>query len=224
MLKDILIVGGTSGLGLALATRYAELGHRVTVAGRTNPNHPALIFVPFDVGSDTSALRATIDALVNALPCVNTLIYAAGYYQDGRINELSEDDIIAQTHLSITAPAMLIHKLKTNPGAPIKVMLITSSSQYTPREREPMYAATKAGLGMLGACLALDQELGKVLVIAPSGMRTPFWNSTKDVSEYLDPDWVAQQIIDVSGGPFKYKFVKILRSPARVEVVEMLEK
>ncbi len=148
----------------------------------------------------------------------------AGYYQEGTVDELTDNDIASMTNVGITAPAMLIRRLKTNPGAPLKVMLITSSSQYTPREREPLYAATKAGLGMLGACLGLDSELGKVLVIAPSGMKTPFWDETKDTTGYLEPKWVAEKIIELSSGPFKYKYAKILRGPERVEVVETLEK
>jgi len=38
MKKHILIIGGTSGLGLELARQYNALGHHVTVTGRKNPN------------------------------------------------------------------------------------------------------------------------------------------------------------------------------------------
>ncbi len=224
MTKDILIVGGTSGLGLELAQMYADLGHRVTITGRNDPKKANLKFLSFNIDANAQALSQSIEHLLSELPSINTLIYLAGYYQEGTIDKLTDDDMVIMMNVGITVPAMLIRRLKTNPGAPLKVMLITSSSQYTPREREPLYAATKAGLGMLGACLGLDSELGKVLVIAPSGMKTPFWDETKDTTGYLEPKWVAEKIIELSSGPFKYKYAKILRAPERVEVVETREK
>ena len=224
MIKDILIVGGTSGLGLELAEKYSKLGHRVVITGRTDPKKSNMKFLEFDVDANTEVLPTRIERLLGELPTVNTLIYVAGYYLEGPIDKLSDGDILGMINTGLVAPAMLIRRLKNNPGRPLKVMLITSSSQYTPRELEPLYAATKAGLGMLGACLGLDGGLGKVLVVAPSGMKTPFWDAQKDTSEYLDPEWVAEKVIELSSGPFKYKYAKILRGPQRVEVVETSEK
>jgi len=127
-------------------------------------------------------------------------------------------------NVGLLAPMMMVQRLKRRSSFPLKVMLVTSSSQYTPREREPAYCSVKAGLGMLGACLVRDRGLGKVLVAAPSGMRTPFWDGTdEDTETMLDPKWVADQIVELSGGAFKYKSAKILRNPARVEVVECLD-
>ena len=223
VIKNILIVGGTSGLGLGLAKRYSELGHIISVAGRKDPQIDGLEFLSFSIDSDTQKLSSSIEDLLSQLSKVNTLIYAAGYYQEGHIDELTDNQILEMINVSLTAPALLVQRLKKNPGKPLKVMLITSSSQYTPREKEPIYTAVKAGLGMLGDSLSLDAEIGKVLVVAPSGMKTPFWSQSegKDISEYLDPEWVAEQIIELSSGPFKYKYAKIQRDPARVEVAEI---
>ena len=220
MTKHILIIGGTSGLGFELARQYRELGHHVTVTGRKNPNLAGVGFERLDIGQDTSALISQIDELVKETGPVNTLIYAAGFYQEGHIDDLSDEDILSMIHVGITAPTLLINRLKNNLGKPLKVILITSSSQYTPRQLEPIYTMVKAGLGMLGRSLALDADLGKVMVIAPSSMLKPFWNDEKDTSTYLDPSWAATQIIELSSGPFKYKFAKLLRDPARVLVEE----
>ena len=51
---------------------------------------------------------------------------------------------------------------------------------------------------MFGKSLGLDMDIGKVCVFAPSGMKTPFWSEEKNTSEYLDPDWVADKIIEYS--------------------------
>ena len=125
-------------------------------------------------------------------------------------------------NLSLLAPALLICRLKKlATEKSLKIILITSSSQYTPRELEPIYSATKAGLGMLGNSLGLDSEIGKVLVVAPSGMNTSFWKDGRDVSDYLNPQWVAKQVTELASGSFKYKYAKIIRNPSKVEIVEV---
>lgn len=220
MKKHILIIGGTSGLGLALAKQYCILGHQVTVTGRNDPRLDVVNFIPLHIDEDVTSLIAHIDTLVRQVGPVHTLVYSAGFYQEGHIDELSDKEILMMIHVGITAPTLLINRLKNNPGKPLKVALITSSSQYTPRRLEPIYTMVKAGLGMLGRSLALDTDLGKVMVIAPSGMLTPFWNNEKDTATYLDPTWAAQQIIELSAGSFKYKFAKLLRDPTRVLLEE----
>jgi len=127
---------------------------------------------------------------------------------------------LSMVNVGLIAPAMLINRLKNNSSKPLKLILITSSSQYTPREFEPMYTSVKGGLGMLGASLAQDPELGKIVVVAPSGMKTPFWEDDRDVSKYLDPKGVAEEIVKLSAGEFKYRYAKILRDPPKVEILE----
>jgi short-subunit dehydrogenase involved in D-alanine esterification of teichoic acids len=220
MVKNILIIGGTSGLGLELAKIYDALGHTVFITGRKNPNINKLRFFNLSIDQSDQNLIAQIDELIENIDKINTLIYVAGYYQEGKIDQLNDKDILAMINVGLSAPAILIQRLKNNPGKPLKIMLVTSSSQYTPRELEPIYTAVKSGLGMLGASLSLDQAIGKVLVVAPSGMKTPFWSNSHDAAGYLDPTWVAEQIVELSSGPFKYRYAKILRNPERVEIVE----
>jgi len=199
---------------------YGALGHTVFITGRKDPHTPDLRFLYLPIDHDADDWIKRINSVLAEVEKINTLIYVAGYYQEGPIDRLSDQQILAMIHVGLTAPALLVQRLKNNPGKPLKIMLITSSSQYTPRQLEPVYTAVKSGLGMLGASLSLDPAIGKVLVVAPSGMKTPFWDKTKDTTGFLDPHWTAGKIIELSGGPFKYRFAKILRSPERVEIVE----
>ncbi len=56
MTKDILIIGGTSGLGLELAQIYADLGHHVTITGRADPKKANVKFLPFNIDADAQSL------------------------------------------------------------------------------------------------------------------------------------------------------------------------
>jgi len=219
--KHILIVGGSSGLGLELAFAYAARGHRVTVTGRKNPKQNGIMYIPFSITSDVNDVDEAVEKLASTLDPIDAVVYAAGYFQEGTLRELSDESIMTMMNVGLLAPVLLVKALIAKALEPLDVMFITSSSQVTPREKEPVYTAVKAGLGMFGNSLALDAGVGKVVVIAPAGMKTPFWDETKDVSSFLEPSWVAEQIVELSGGSFKYKFAKILRDPARVETVEM---
>lgn len=224
MTKNILIVGGSSGVGLELARHYIAEGHTVAITGRTAPEGLAAQFIPFAMTASSERLVADIDGVVSAFGQVQTLIYAAGFLQRGTIDALDDSALLTMAHVGLVAPMMLVSRLKPLAPTPLKVMLITSSSQYTPRPLEPAYTATKAGLGMLGASLARDPAIGKVLVAAPSGIRTRFWAGTPDdTSAMLDPVWVANQIVELSSGPYKYRFAKLLRGPARTEIEETLD-
>lgn len=224
MKKNILIVGGSSGVGLELARHYVSEGHNVCVTGRTEPDLPDARFFPLPITASAADLTEGIDRLVTSFTGINTLVYAAGFLQRGAIDTLDDDALLTMTNVGLVAPMMLVARLKPLAPTPLKLMLITSSSGYTPRPQEPAYAATKAGLTMLGASLVRDPGIGKVLVVAPSGIQTPFWKDTgEDTSTMLEPRWTADQIVDLSGGAFKYKYAKILRNPARVEVVEKLD-
>jgi len=224
MKKNILIVGGTSGVGLELSRRYTNEGHNVCITGRKNPELKGAFYQELAITHEPGPLTKDIDRVLRNFEVVNTLIYAAGFVQLGHIDTLSDDDLGRMVNVGILAPMLLVQRLKNGLKMPLKIMLITSSSQYTPRELEPAYAATKSAMGMLGASLVRDKEIGKVLVAAPSGIRTPFWEGTDiDTDSMLEPDWVAEQIVELSGGNFKYKFAKILRGPARVEVSECLD-
>ncbi|MDA5555504.1 SDR family NAD(P)-dependent oxidoreductase [Shimia sp. MMG029] len=224
MKKNILIVGGSSGVGQKLARHYVTDGHTVCITGRKNPNLEGARFQPLAITENTSDLIREIDQLAEDFPIVNTLIYAAGYLQRGHIDDLGDGDLQTMVNVGLLAPMMLVQRLKRSTSNPLKIMLITSSSQYTPREFEPAYCATKSGLGMLGAALVRDGEIGKVLVVAPSRINTPFWVGTDENTEtMLDPEWVADQIIALSSGAFKYKYAKLFRNPARSEIVECLD-
>lgn len=224
MKKKILIVGSSYGVGENLAKHYVADGHTVCITGRRNPNLAGARFHPLAMTENANDLVEDIDRIVEDFPAVNTLIYAARYLRRGHIDDLGDSDLQTMVNVGLLAPMMLAQRLKRSTANPLKIMLMTSSSQYTPREFEPAYCATKSGLGMLGASLVRDGQIGKVLVVAPSRINTPFWVGTdEDTETMLDPEWVADQIVALSSGAFKYKYAKLLRNPARSEIVECLD-
>lgn len=219
MTKTVLVVGGTSGLGLSLASLLATQLCDVHVTGRTNPEKSDLRFHELEL--DTERLTQNLDKLVASLPDIDLIIYAAGFYEEAKIAESPDEFIVKMERVGLLAPMLLVAKITRNQGHIPEFIAVTSTSQWTPRLLEPTYSAVKAGLGMFANSLSLDPVVGKVLVIGVAGMATPFWKSSgRDVTTMLHPNWVAEQVINQLTDEYRYRLVKILRSPSRVEVFE----
>ena len=218
-MKTVLIVGGTSGLGLALAKKLNG-EYKVIVTGRKNPKVDNIDFLECDLTQE--GLPDKINALTAELPAISVLIYAAGYYQEGRITEISEEEIENMISVGGRGLIYFVREILKKQGDLEELITITSTSQWTPREKEPIYNFVKAGAGHLSNAFAEDSRVGKVLVVGPAGMNTPFWDGIErdDLDKMLDPDWVAEQIMELRKGSYKYKFTRILREPPRVEEVE----
>jgi short-subunit dehydrogenase len=219
---NCLIIGGTSGLGLSLAQKLQD-NYVVHITGRHKPDIPDLHFHALDLSAPD--FRKHADALIAGLPHIDLLVYAAGFFQDGTLTDLDVQQIDEMLGVGLTAPLYITRAVLHNQNDLPEFIAITSTSQWTPRLREPVYTAVKAGLGAFANSLSLDPRVKKTLVAGPAGMATNFWHDTDptehDISTMLDPDWVADKIQELRKDTYTYAFARILRQPARVEIQEV---
>lgn len=214
-------MGGTSGLGLEIAKQLDKQGYHTVVAGRRKPEIESLTVEFLDMsGVSTSELADRISKVLETVGHINLLVYAPGFYQEGTLEELSSSDINDMMNVGLNGCTLALNHILSQQRLD-GFIAVTSTSQWTPRLTEPVYTAVKAGLGMLANSLSLDPNVGKVLVSAPSGMATKFWEGTeRDLTAMLEPRWVAEEILKAYQESFKYLFIRILREPPRVEEVE----
>ena len=227
--KNILVVGGSSGLGLELARKYRDMGATVHVTGARDEflfTEKGMTYHKFKIDHDGNALIRQVDKLRNSLPEIHTLVYSAGFYQPGHVENTVDHDVLRMNNVNMNAPHLLVKNLKVRLGKEkkLKVIIIASTSARKAREFEPFYSSGMAGRLMFGRCIGPDYGLGKVMVASPAGMDTPFWDHDKgrDVSTYLYPTWVAEQIIEQSRRTFKYLDIELERNPARIVEHELL--
>lgn len=153
--NTILITGGTSGIGRALAEAFQQLGNQVIVAGRrrelldevTSAN-PAIRSAVLDV-QDLAGLDLFADRIVRSHPSLNVLINNAGIMKPENLREdgdFSTAQAIVTTNLlaplRLTA-ALLPHLLQQRRAAVINV---SSGLAFVPLALTPTYCATKAAI------------------------------------------------------------------------------
>lgn len=164
--NTILITGGGSGIGAALAHRFHDLGNTVVVAGRRRTalegvlaGRPKMHAIELDVDSAES-IAGFATRLLAEHPTLNVLVNNAGIMRFealDRSRDLADAEQTVNTNLlgPIRLINALIDHLATQPGATI--VNVTSGLAFVPLVATPTYSATKAA--MHSYTLALREAL-----------------------------------------------------------------
>lgn len=152
--NTILITGGTSGIGRALAEAFHDRGNRVIITGRRSSllteitaERPGLIGMPLDLDDPTSLSRLTTDVR-SLFPELNVLIANAGISRaedmTGDDWDLSDAQSVVETNimgvLRVTAAFLPLLKARSN----ATIMATSSNLAFIPRADFPTYCASKA--------------------------------------------------------------------------------
>jgi uncharacterized oxidoreductase len=180
--NTILVTGGGSGIGRALAHRFNDLGNAVIVTGRrmaplseTIEGRKNMSAYVLDVG-DASAIAAFASRVVADHPGLNVLINNAGMmaYEDlTRGRDLGDAENMVHTNLlgPIRMIDALVPHLAGNPSPAI--VNISSGLAFVPLVAAPTYSATKAAIHSYSISLR-EQLKGRMEVIelVPPGVQT----------------------------------------------------
>jgi uncharacterized oxidoreductase len=181
--NSILITGGASGIGLALAERFLRAGSDVMICGRredklreVQSRHPKLMYRVCDVAreADRIALR---DGAIAALPRLNLLVNNAGIQRRFQLGQGADwDRTREEIAINLEAPAHLAelfipHLLEQQRPA---IVNVTSGLAFAPMASAPIYSATKAALHSFTLCLRhqLSTTPIQVLEIVPPAVNT----------------------------------------------------
>ncbi|MEV0132613.1 3-oxoacyl-ACP reductase FabG [Dactylosporangium sp. NPDC050688] len=179
--RSILITGGSSGIGLATAQRFAASGHKVAVTFRTSEPPEGLLAVKCDV-LDPDSIAAAFKEVEAAQGPVEVLVCSAGVTADGLLMRTTPDmiDSVLDTNLvgPILAAKSAIRRMMVNRWG--RIIFIGSVVGLRGEAGQVTYAASKAGL--VGAARALAREVGPrgitVNVVNPGLTATKMVTST----------------------------------------------
>ena len=168
--KVVLITGGTDGLGAALADRLVEEGARVAVCGRDPHRLAATEQRLRDAGGDALVVKADVtsvadldwfvDAAVARWGRLDGLVNNAGQSAAGRIDQVSDEDWIADLELKVLAAARCTrlavpHLVAAGGGAIVNVLNVGAKAPGA--ASLPTTASRAAGLAMTKAA---SKDLG----------------------------------------------------------------
>jgi NAD(P)-dependent dehydrogenase (short-subunit alcohol dehydrogenase family) len=171
--KNILVVGGSSGIGSSLVKLLAKQGATVYNVSR-NPasDWPAAInHLSLDVLEDTAALSAYLPEQLHGI------VYSPGSINLKPFNRFTENDFLNDYKINVLGAVKIIQQslkqLKSAKGA--SVVLVSSVAARTGMAFHASIAAAKGAVE--GLALSLAAELAphqiRVNVISPSLTDTP---------------------------------------------------
>lgn len=169
-MPNIVVTGGTRGLGLAIARRLAGAGHKVIAVART-PGELRAAAAPEGGGSlhfhkadlmDTGSIPATVGDIAREFGGIFGLVNCAGIGTSGLLAMMPEQSIDALIRLNLSAAVMMskhaVRAMMVGGGG--RVVNLSSVAAATGFSGLSVYAATKAAL--TGFSRSLAREVGPV--------------------------------------------------------------
>lgn len=175
MSRVVLITGGSRGIGLACAQRFAALDDRVAVTYNSSAPPDGFFGVSCDVTSGES-VDAAFKAVESEFGPVEVLVSNAGITKDGLLLRMSETDFGSVIDANLTAAYRVAKRatqgmLRARSG---RIIFMSSVVALLGSAGQANYAASKAGL--VGLARSLARELGSrsitVNVVAPGPVET----------------------------------------------------
>lgn len=181
--RVVLITGGSRGIGLATARRFAELGDRVAVTYNSSPPPTDFFSVKCDV-TKTSEVDEAFRAVEEHFGPVEILVSNAGLTKDTLLLRMSESDFADVLDANLVASYRVAKRaaqgmLKARRG---RMIFVSSVVGMLGSAGQANYAASKSGL--VGLARSIARELGSrsitANVVAPGPVATDMLAALSD--------------------------------------------
>eukprot|EP01037_Dinobryon_pediforme_P015233 gene15233-15379_t len=180
--NTILITGGGSGIGRALAEAFHAEGNQVIIAGRrtdmlaqVTAANPGMKSAVLDIENPES-IASFAAQLKNDFPALNVVIHNAGIMRPEQLQmgEVADAEAMIATNLlgPIRLTAALLPLLEKQPQATL--MTVSSGLAFLPLAMTPTYCATKAAIHSYTQSLRyqLRDTSVQVIELAPPYVQT----------------------------------------------------
>lgn len=210
--RSIVLTGGGGGIGAALALSLAGHAARLTLVGRREGPLQEVAAAARAAGGEAHVVTAdlteagaperVVASAIEHFGGIDVLVNNAGNVRAGRLERISEEEVVAQVALNVTAPILLtraaLGALRASGDA--LVVNVSSAMALVGMPFYTVYAATKAGVAHFSEALRRElygEGIG-VLTVYPGATRTAMMDSSKAGPEhgfdYESPDAVAQAV------------------------------
>jgi 3-oxoacyl-[acyl-carrier protein] reductase len=190
-MRNVIVTGGSRGLGLAIAAKLAGVGYHVIAVARSPSDElgkamdvagGALAFRPLDLG-DTAGIPELVRGIRKEFGPIYGLVNNAGIGTSGMLATMRVADIERTVRLNTVSPMVLtkhvVRAMMADTGAGGRIVNISSIVSSTGFSGLAVYSATKASL--VGFTKSLAREVGPlgitVNAVAPGFVDTTMTES-----------------------------------------------
>ncbi|MGD8441810.1 MAG: SDR family oxidoreductase [Holophagae bacterium] len=223
--KNVLVTGGSRGIGRACAVGFAERGARVAINYRANRDAAEATLASLSGGGHVAlqadvavpeAAAMLVDDAVDALVGLDIVVNNAGIFFEHKLDEVSYDEwqdawqrvlaanLIGPANVSYCAARHMIDR-----GRGGRIVNVSSRGSFRGEPEGPAYGASKAGLNSMSQSLAkrLAPHGIAVGVVAPGFVDTemaaryrgtPMWDDIMSQSPFgriATPEEVAAAVL-----------------------------
>lgn len=201
--QRVLITGGSSGIGLAVAEALAQEGAEVALLARNELGLAAAkrklaeygaeaVTITADV-SDREAIAAAIDEAVAQLGGLDVLVTSAASLAFGRFTETDPEDFEATVETVLGGTVNTIREalphLERSRGA---IVAVGSIAGRMPLPGMSAYSASKHGLAGFLDTIRIELEEGgssvTLSLVNPGAVDTPLWSNLESSTGLLPPE------------------------------------
>lgn len=201
--RQLIVSGGASGIGLAVARMAVARGARVALLDRDTAAlaeavrllGEAALALECDV-SDAPAVRTAVDRAAQWLGGVDALVNSAGIDALRSLEATSDEEWARVLAVNLTGPmlvcrAALPHLRAAGGGS---IVNIASGAGLRPLPNRTAYCASKAAVIMFGKSLAIETAADGIRVnaVCPGAIDTPLFRTSYENAD--DPERALAEI------------------------------
>ena len=181
---DVLVIGGTSGLGLGLAAEYVSRGARVTISGRDEQRAGAQAA---ELGGDARSIALELSephALGRALSEVERVDRLALVAVDRDENSVAEYDLdraVGLVTLKLVGYTEVVHQLVGRLAPDASILLFGGLAKDRPYPGSTTVTTVNGAVATLVRTLAIELAPVRVNAIHPGIVAdTPYWSGKEE--------------------------------------------
>ncbi|WP_035792184.1 SDR family oxidoreductase [Kitasatospora mediocidica] len=174
----VVVVGGSSGIGRAVARQAAAAGARVVVGSRSEEK---LADTAKEIdGITTGVIDVTDEESVRAffadLDTIDHLVLCPGDMATGSVYEVTLEAVRRSFDTKIVGPLLCVRHAGRRIAPTGSIVLLAGSGGFKPYPDLSATAAANTGIGGLGRSLAVELAPIRVNVVVAGLVDTPLWD------------------------------------------------